>query len=183
MDDAAGLEQAEAADLFPLVYDELRALAGRYFLRQPEQTIQPTSLVHEAYLRLASPAADGDGPLRFRSRGHFAAVAATAMRQILTDRARRRAAKKRGGGERPVTLTNVGTPSGREVDVIDLDRALTELAELDPRRARVVELRYFGGLTVPEVADHLGLSPRTVELDWRGARAWLAARLDRGGEA
>jgi RNA polymerase sigma factor (sigma-70 family) len=77
----------------------------------------------------------------------------------------------------------VGTPSGREVDVIDLDRALTELAELDPRRARVVELRYFGGLTVPEVADHLGLSPRTVELDWRGARAWLAARLDRGGEA
>lgn len=175
--------EAEAAELFPLVYEELRALAGRYFLRQPEQTIQPTSLVHEAFLRLATPSAEAGAPPRFRSRGHFAAVAATAMRQILTDRARRRAAKKRGGGERPVTLTNVGTPSGREVDVIDLDRALTELAQIDPRRARVVELRYFGGLTVPEVAEQLGRSVRTVELDWRGARAWLATRLGRGEDA
>jgi RNA polymerase sigma factor (TIGR02999 family) len=168
---------ADASELFPLVYEELRSLAGRYFVRQPAQTIQPTSLVHEAFLRLADPGSSGG---RFRDREHFCAVAATAMRQILVDRARRRSAQKRGGEARPVTLVSgLASAPGPDLDVIDLDRALTELAAVDPRRARVVELRYFGGLTTEEIARQLGRSTRTVELDWRGARAWLIARLER----
>ena len=163
----------DVATIFPVVYEELRRIAHGYF-RGNEQTLQPTSLVHEAFLRLAQ--SEERGALRINSKSHFCALAATAMRQILVDRARRRLAQKRGGGEQQLTLTGVGT-GAPDVDVIDLDRALSELAARDPRQARIVELRYFGGLTVEEIAEHLSVSTSTVEKSWRGARAWLAVRI------
>lgn len=170
---AAGDRQA-AEDLLPLVYEELRAMAGANMHRQsPAHTLQPTALVHELYLKVTSadPA--------FTNRAHFMAVAATAMRQILTDHARRKRAAKRGGdsGSR-LDLDPGELPAATAaLDAVALDDALTALHALDPRRHRVVELRFFGGLTVEETADLLGVSRSTVEADWRSARAWLAAEL------
>jgi RNA polymerase sigma factor (TIGR02999 family) len=171
--------EAEAkALLVPRVYAELRALAGSYFRGRVAQTLQPTALVHEVYLRLVR--ADGT---EWKDRAHFMAVAATAMRQILTDRARRRVAAKRGGADRErVTLSNVAafTPA---VDVIALDDLLVRLAALDERQARLVELRFFGGLTEEEAAETMGVSLRTVQKDWRKAKAWLLAELEEKTDA
>lgn len=165
---------ASAAALLERVYDELRALAGGYLRRQaPGHTLQPTALVHEAYLRVADRAGSS-----FESRAHFSALCAVAMRCILADHVRRRQAAKRGGVRERVGLTDLDVPGDRPpVDALALDEALTELARRDERQARVVEYRYFGGLTVLEVAEVLGVSRSTVEDDWRMARAWLRVQL------
>lgn len=162
------------AELMEVVYAELRTLAGSYFKGQPTgHTLQPTALVHEAFLRLARVDVD-----KFRGREHFFAVAATAMRQILTSHARARRADKRGGGAAQVTLTNLVVPDEHStVDMVLLDDVLRQLEELNPRQARIVECRFFGGLTVQEIANVLGVSVTTVEKDWRRARAWLATEL------
>src|SRR5947209_8403064 len=161
---------AVADDLLPLVYDELRRLAAGQLAREaPGQTLQPTALVHEAYLRLASGVA-----LAPRDRGAFLAAAATAMRRILIDRARARRAEKRGGGRRraEVDPAEVAAPE-RSAELLALDEALTRLTEKDPRKAKLVELRYFAGLTLAEAAAALEISPATADRDWAFARAWL----------
>jgi RNA polymerase sigma-70 factor, ECF subfamily len=167
---------AAASDLLPLIYNELRGLAGGCFKGQPaDHTLQPTVLVHEAYLRLIRHSGE-----EWKNRAHFFAVAATAMRQILTDHARRRQAEKRGGEWQKLTLENVDVPGGADADaadVITLDDALCRLEALDARKHRVVELRFFGGLSVDEVATVMDLSKTTVENEWRAARAWLSVEL------
>jgi RNA polymerase sigma factor (TIGR02999 family) len=161
--------------LLPMVYDELRRLAGHYLRgERPGQTLQPTALVHEAYLRLLK-----DRPDRWQNRAHFSAIAAHVMRQILIERARARDAQKRGGGVPRVTFDEslpVTAPDGH-VDLIALDGALERLAALDADQARIVELRYFGGMTIEETADAMGISPATVKRHWALARAWLAREL------
>jgi RNA polymerase sigma factor (TIGR02999 family) len=163
------------AELVPQVYSELRALAASYLRGQRrDHTLQPTALVHEAFLRLVRADASA-----WQDRAHFFAVAATAMRQILTDHARRRQAAKRGGAEQ-VRVTLSGVAAGDSpIDLIALNDILTKLAALDERQARIVELRFFGGLTEEEVASALGVSLRTVQKDWRSAKAWLLTELDR----
>lgn len=162
--------------VLPEVYDTLRAMASRLWRsRTPDVSVQPTMLVHEVYLKLAR-----DAERTWSGKAHFTAVAARAMRQVLADRARRRTALKRGGVQSRVTLTGVGV-NDDPVDLIALDAALAELETLDPRRAQVFVLRAMGGLSVDEVADVSGTSPRTVKTDWRIARAWLTARLTEGG--
>ena len=170
-------ESSAANELLPLVYEQLRALAGSYFRGQPgDHTLQPTALVHEAYIKLINPYSIADKS--YRGRAHFMAVAATAMRQILQDRARRKHSAKHGGDMERVTLDGVHTPTGQSVvDVIALDSALSQLAQVDPRAARIVELRFFGGLTNDEVAQVLDLSTRMIEKEWRRTRAWLSAQL------
>jgi RNA polymerase sigma factor (TIGR02999 family) len=173
--DAANRGDRVAVDrLLPLVYQELRALAGSFFGRQrPDHTLQPTALVHEAYLRLA----DQTNPL-WQDRRHFFNVAAMAMRQLLTDHARRQKSLKHGGGLARVTLDEAIAPSSLgEIDLVALDEALSKLAELDERQSRIVEIRFLAGLTVEETADVLGVSPRTVKLDWQMAKAWLRREL------
>lgn len=166
-----------ASDLLPLVYDDLRAAAAA-MLRQerPGHTLQPTALVHEAFLRLAGASEPG-----WTSRAHFRAIAAKVMRQILVDHARRRGAAKHGGDMQRVTLDGSapGGPAGLpgELDVLDLHEALEKLARLSPRQAQVVELRVIGGLTVAEAAHVLGVGTTTVDDDWAIARAWLAREL------
>lgn len=171
-------ETGAAARLFPFVYDELRGIAGKWFARPaPNQTLQPTALVHEAFMHLVDQT-----QVDWRGRSHFFAVAATAMRQILIQHARRRNAAKRGAGWNRITLSQVAElGSGASFDVLDLDEALTRLARLHERQAKVVELRFFAELKNDEVAEVLGVSPRTVEMDWRTARAWLRSTL-MGGE-
>jgi RNA polymerase sigma-70 factor, ECF subfamily len=164
--------------LMPEAYQELRRLATAYLRRErPGQTLQPTALVHEAYLRLAKAK-----PGRWQNRAHFCAIAANAMRQILVERARARAALKRGGGQPKVTLVeNLDAAGGDNrpapVDLLAVDQALERLAALDAQQARIVELRYFGGLSVEETAEALGISPATVKRDWSVARAFLAQQL------
>jgi RNA polymerase sigma factor (TIGR02999 family) len=164
--------------LMPDAYQELRRLAAAYLRRErPGQTLQPTALVHEAYLRLAK-----DKPGRWQNRAHFCAIAANAMRQIRVERARARAALKRGGGQPKVTLVeNLDAAGGDNrpapVDLLAVDQALERLAALDAQQARIVELRYFGGLSVEETAEALGISPATVKRDWSVARAFLAQQL------
>jgi RNA polymerase sigma factor (TIGR02999 family) len=169
-----GGDSAAAAKLLPLVYDQLRAVARSYFRRQPaDHTLQPTALVHEAYLRLVSRKEE-----KWGSRAHFFAVASRAMRQILINHAERRAAAKRGGDRQKLTLSEGLTPAQAcEVDLLALDEALTRLSTLSERMGRVVELRFFGGLTVEEAAHVLRVSRRTIEGDWETARAWLAREL------
>lgn len=171
-DNDAGAREA----LLRLLYSDLRAQASRYFRAQrANHTLQPTALVHEAFMRIA-----GNANISFEGRSHFLAVAAMAMRNVLADHARRRRAEKRGGAERErVTLTGLGSDDGeRMIDALDLDEALAALQREDERQAKIVELRFYGGLSVDEVAHILGVSPRTVDLDWRMARAWLRNRLD-----
>jgi RNA polymerase sigma-70 factor (ECF subfamily) len=174
----AGTERAphDMASLFEDVYRKLRELAEQRFRRgSPGATLQPTALVHEVYLRLAQQ----DGAA-VHDREHLLAVAALAMRQILIYQARRRHAGKRGGDWARVTLGDVIAPQqDAAVDLLALDRVLTELSGLHPRQARIVELRVFADLTVPEVARVLGVSTATVEKDWRQARAWLRVQLAR----
>ena len=175
-------ERPGAAErLMPLVYEELRALARSFFAAQPaDHTLQPTALVHEAYLRLVKTP-----EVTWSSRAHFFAVAAMAMRQILVNHAEARHAEKRGGKRDRVSLSeaiDVAAPAtvsepDREVTIEALHDALNRLEALDGRQARIVELRYFGGLTVAEVAHVLKVSPSTVEKDWRMARLWLLREL------
>jgi RNA polymerase sigma factor (TIGR02999 family) len=167
---------ASAVDrLLPLVYDELHGLAVRHLARQRAgHTLQPTALVHEAYLRLARR-----DDAEWAGKAHFLAVAAKAMRQILLNHARDRAAAKRGGDLRRVTLDPGLVSTGeRDVDLLALDGALERLARLSERQARVVELRFFGGLTIAETARVLGVGTTTVEDDWFVAKAWMARELE-----
>ena len=171
-------EESAVEKLLPLVYDELRALAGGYMAHEsPAHTLPPTGLVHEAYLRLV-----GADTVEWQSRAHFFRVAARAMRRVLVDHARRRGAGKRGGDLRRVPISraesaSVATVLEADVDFIALDQALTALAGRHGQKARVVELRYFAGLTTEETARVLQVSVATVEREWAFARAWLFRRL------
>jgi RNA polymerase sigma factor (TIGR02999 family) len=167
-------DRSAIARLLPLVYGDLRQKAGSLFRGQnPAHTLQPTALVHEVYLKLAR--SDGQP---WESRRHFMAVAATAMRQVLADHARDRRRQKRGGDVHRVTLQDVpANEPGLDVDLVALDEALAALAVLSERQARIVELRFLAGLNANEIAELLEVSRRTVELDWRVARAWLRQRL------
>lgn len=174
-------------ELMPIVYDELRRIAAGYVSRErPGQTLQATALVNEAFVRLAAERAR-----EFQNRTHFLAIAALSMRQILVQRARARRAAKRGGAPERVTLNDVATPADvmvgferpesqrpGDIDVLALDEALARLAVFDPEQARVVELRYFGGLTVEETAEATGVSPATIKRQWTMARAWLKRALE-----
>jgi RNA polymerase sigma factor (TIGR02999 family) len=163
-----------AARLLPLVYDELRHLAARYMRRERrDHTLQPTALVHEAYLRLIDAS-----QIDWQGKTHFLAVAATQMRRVLADHARAHGARKRGGDARKVTLDDNLAISGQgTLDMLALDEAMEKLARDSPRQSRVVELRYFGGLSVEETARILDVSASTVKGDWRVAKAWLAREL------
>jgi RNA polymerase sigma factor (TIGR02999 family) len=158
------------------VYGELRKIAGGYLRREQHRSIQATELVHDAYLRLLK-----DPHPQWESRSHFLAIAAISMRRLLVERARARHADKRGGDQVQVTLEDhLLASEAQSIDVIALDQALDGLARLDPHQARVVELRYFGGLTVEETADALSISPATVKRHWTMARAWLLRALEHG---
>lgn len=163
--DSAALDQ-----LTPLVYDELRRIAHRYMRQERDgHTLQTTALVNEAYVRLV-----GKERVEWQNRTHFFAVTAQVMRHVLTDYARRRLYDKRGGGAEHIPLEDANAMTQeRAAELIALDEALNELAQLDPRKSRVVELRYFGGLSLEETADVLEVSVMTVRRDWRAAKAWL----------
>jgi RNA polymerase sigma factor (TIGR02999 family) len=162
-----------AAELLPLVYDELRKLAAaRLAEEKPGQTLQATALVHEAYLRLVGTGADRN----WNGRSHFFAAAAEAMRRILVDVARRKLAGKRGANPQRHPLDGLSAPEANE-ELLALDEALRKLAEVDPQKARLVELRYFAGLTGEQAAEVLGISPTTADRHWVYARAWLQAEV------
>jgi RNA polymerase sigma factor (TIGR02999 family) len=169
----SALEQGDpsAAELLlPLVYDELRKLASAKLAEEkPGQTLQATALVHEAYLRLV----DVEKAQHFNSRGHFFAAAAEAMRRILVDNARRKQSKKRGGDCVRVDLDQFTATSERLDEVLDIDAALVGLAQADAQAAELVKLRYFAGLSIPQAATALGISPRSADFLWAYARAWL----------
>jgi RNA polymerase sigma factor (TIGR02999 family) len=160
--------------LIPLVYDELRRLARRHLRRErPDHTLQSAALVNEAYLRLIRQ----EQP-QWQNRAHFFGVAAQLMRHILVDHARNRAAAKRGAGAPRLTLDpEYALPQERDVDLVVLDDALNQLAALDPQQSRVVELRFFGGLSIEETSIVLGISPATVKREWATARAWLRREM------
>jgi RNA polymerase sigma-70 factor, ECF subfamily len=170
----AGGDEHALPELVPRVHRELRRLAGHFLRKErPGNTLQATDLVQEVYLRLVDV-----NQLDWQHRAHFFAVSATLMRRILLDRARRRAAAKRGGRAPVVDLDEAADLSSkRSREMIALDDALNALAEVDPRRARIVELRFFGGLSVKETAEVVKVSPETVMRDWKLARAWLATEL------
>lgn len=161
---------ADARDhLLPLVYDELRKIAGAHLRRErTDNSLQPTALVHEAYLKLV-----GMDRMEWRDRVHFFALSSRLMRQILVDKSRRDSAEKRGGGVTVLAINEVMGAQTRPVDMIALDDALHALARVDERKARVVEMRFFGGLSEEEIGTVLDISARTVKRDWQMARAWL----------
>ena len=170
-------DRGALATLTPLVYAELRRLAARALSRErPDHTLQPTALVHEAFLRLhgGRPASCGD-------RLHFLSLAARLMRCILVDHARSRNAARRGHGALKLPLDGIAEPMASPVDLLDLDAALSELAAVDSRKARVIELRFFGGLSVEETAAVVGVSERTVKREWQISRAWLRREIARLG--
>lgn len=169
-----GGDAAAFAELVPLVESELRRIARRQLGRERRgHTLQTTALVNEAYLRLIDQTR-----VRWQNRAHFYAIAAQSMRRILVSMARARGAEKRGGPVVPLSLEEAGEVAvDRAAELIALDEALQDLADLDPRRAQVVELRYFGGLSVEETATALDISAETVMRDWKRARSWLAAEL------
>ncbi|HEX8096973.1 MAG TPA: sigma-70 family RNA polymerase sigma factor [Pyrinomonadaceae bacterium] len=170
-----GGDQAALDKLMPLVYGELRRLANNYLRRErANHTLQPTALVNEAYLKLVD-----QRNARWQNRAQFFGVAAQLMRRILVDHARTHQAQKRGGSDRQrLSLTNVDRVSAEpDVDLLALHEALNELAELDPQQARIVELKFFGGLSIEEAAEALGVGHATVERDWKMARAWLRSKL------
>jgi len=163
-------------ELMPLVYGELRRLAGHYLrIERPGNTLQTTALVHEAYLRLV-----GQKAVDWQNRSHFLGIAAQMMRRILVDHARRRSARKRDAGAYRIELEDRDPGSGpdREPEILALHEALTELERLDERQARIVEMRFFGGLSVEETAEAVGVSTATVKREWRTARAWLRSEID-----
>jgi RNA polymerase sigma factor (TIGR02999 family) len=172
LDAAAAGDRRAAVDLLPAVYAELRSLAAdRLAGERGGHTLQPTALVHEAYLRLV-------GDQRFEHRGHFFAAAAEAMRRILIDHARMKATRKRGGGGERVDLDpETFAAPDRPDDLLALDEALVQLERNEPQMAALVKLRFFAGLTIPDAAQALGVSPRTADAWWAFARAWLLARI------
>ena len=178
LEDLANGEPGASERLFPLVYDQLRRIASAQ-MRAPRDriTLQPTAVVHEAYLKIV-----GSGRDEWRGRAHFLAAAAKAVRHVLIDAARARQREKRGGGARPVTLlegvTDATPVLATPIDIFDLDEALEKLAEVSPRLAQLVELRYFGGLTLAEMVEATGHARSTVTSDLAMARAWLHARLE-----
>ena len=166
-------DPAAAAHLLPLVYDELRRMAAARMASEPVgQTLDATALVHEAYLRLVG----GDEPRQYADRGHFFAAAATAMRRILIDNARRKRAETRGGAANREPLSDLAAPEPDE-ELLALNEALDKLAAADPQKAKLVELRYFAGLTGEQAAQVLGISPTTADRHWSYARAWLQAEV------
>ncbi len=171
-------DQAALEQLTPLVYSELHQLAHRYLGRERKgHTLQTTALVHEAYLRLID-----QKEVRWQNRAHFFAIAAQMMRRILVDYARSRNVAKRGGDARQVSLDEAMEVSDeRAADVIALDEALKSLSDLDQRKSRIIELRFFGGLSIEETAEVLGVSPGTVMRDWTFAKAWLQREINKGG--
>lgn len=173
LDEYANGNRAVLDELMPMVYAELRRLAHSFLARErKESTLQTTALVHEAYLKLI-----GQRTVDFKNRAQFFALAAQAMRRILLDSARSRTAEKRGNGLK-ISLEDIGEISGNaDVRLIELDTALNELEQFDPDQARIVELRYFGGLTIEETAEVTAVSPATVKREWAMARAWLYDRL------
>jgi len=170
-------DKAALDKLVPVVYQELRRLAGYYMRRErPGHTLQTSALVNEAYMRLVDYR-----QMRWQSRAHFFAVAAQAMRRILVEHARKRHFAKRGGGAVQVSLDEAATvPEKQAADLIALDDALTGLEAIDPRKSRIVELRYIGGLNIEETAEVLGISPATVQREWRAAKAWLYREIKEG---
>jgi RNA polymerase sigma factor (TIGR02999 family) len=171
----AGDQEALEA-LVPLVYKELRDIARRHLQRErPGHTLQSAALVHEAYLRLLD-----QRPFDTDNRAHFLAVASRLMRQILVDHARTHGAAKRGADRRVEIDTSLVLPQVRSTDVVALDDALKDLANLDEQQGRIVELRFFGGLSTEEIADVLGISPSTVKRDWNMAKAWLTRQMKKG---
>ena len=170
-----GHGRTEARDqLMPLVYDELRRLAGRHLRRhRPDPTLQATVLVHEAYLRLV-----GQAPVRWQGRAQFFGLTAHLMRQIIIDHARQHLAAKRGGAACALPLDAAAEWSAEgTADLLALDDALRRLETVDPQQSRIVELRFFGGMTGEEIAECLDISPRTVDREWRAARAWLHSQV------
>jgi RNA polymerase sigma factor (TIGR02999 family) len=171
--------QAAVEKLVPLLYSELRRLAVHYLRRErPNHTLQATALVHEAYLRLVD-----QKQVKWKNRGHFFAVAAQQMRRILVDYSRRRQAVKRGGAQPALTEEIALVPDDRTGEIVMLDEALVKLAALDPRHGRVVELRFFAGLSIEETAEVLGISAATVKREWALAKAWLAREMGKGSAA
>jgi RNA polymerase sigma factor (TIGR02999 family) len=171
-----GGDRAALDALVPVVYKELRRLA-HFELRKerPNHSLQSTALVHEAYFRLV-----GQDLPQWESRTHFFAIAAQLMRQILVDHARRRHASKRGSGVCMLTLDDaVALPQRKDVDIVAIDDALNTLAEVDPRQSRIVELRFFAGLSLKEISDVMGIATATVQRDWTAARAWLHREISR----
>jgi RNA polymerase sigma factor (TIGR02999 family) len=168
-------DQSALEALTPLLYQELRRLARSYMRRErPEHTLQSTALVHEAYMRLI------DQKVEWKSRSHFFAIAAQMMRRILVDHAKKSQTAKRGSGARPLSLAEpLIIPPEPSKDLVALDEALNRLAEHDPQRSQIVELRFFGGLSNEESAAVLGVSPATVQRQWAGARAWLYREISR----
>jgi len=159
--------------LTPLVYDELRQMARTYLrLERPDHTLQATALVHEAYLRLID-----QHSVSWQNRAHFFGIASQMMRRILVNHALTRAAEKRGGGEKIALNEAIEFAQQSDIDLIALDEALQELERLDPQQTRIVELRFFGGLSIEETAAALGVSPATVKRDWSTARLWLRRKL------
>jgi RNA polymerase sigma-70 factor, ECF subfamily len=167
-------DQEAASKLMPLVYNELRRLAGGYMRRErPEHTLQATALVHEAYLKLVQQRS-----VDWQGKAHFFGIAAQLMRRILIDHARGHLREKRGGAKPVVPLDEALVFSaGQSAEMVRLDEALERLAKLDPRQSKIVELRFFGGLSVEESAEFLGISPKTVKRDWSVAKAWLLGEL------
>jgi RNA polymerase sigma factor (TIGR02999 family) len=172
----SGGEGDALAELMPVVYGELRRLARQYMNREgPNRSLETTALVHEAYLRLID-----QERVKWQNRAHFFGISAQLMRRILVDMARARRAQRRGGSLKPLSLDEAAEVSKtREPELLALDDALTELAKVDERRSRVVELRFFGGLTVEETAEVLKVSPDTVLREWKRAKAWLYCALDK----
>lgn len=164
---------ASGGELLSIAYGELKALAATYLRNERvDHTLQPTALVHEAYVRLENSAA------KWTSRAHFFATAARAMRNVLVDHARRRGAQRRGAGNSCVSLDSIDVPDvRRQMQVLELDDLLNRLAELDARRAKVVEMKFFAGMTNEQIAEALGVARSTVADDWTVARAWLTAEL------
>lgn len=168
-------DSSAISGLLPLVYDDLRQRAAGYLRNErKDHTLQPTALVHEAYLKLVN-----QSQARWKDRAHFLAVAAEAMRRILVDHARGKLAEKRDGGRRLTLDDAADLPTPISGELVELDAALKRLNERSERQARIVELRYFGGMSIEEVAQVLDVSPRTVSGDWLVARAWLQRELDR----
>ncbi len=170
-------DESASTTLLPILVSELRQLAKRHFARErPENTLQPTALVNEVYLKLFR-----SGTPDWNNRDHFFAIAARAMRQIMIDQARRRQSEKRGGANQAVTLDEaMAVAAGIDLELLDLHDGLEQLEQLDPRQSKIVELRYFLGLEVAEVATILGISQSSVEREWRAGRAWLGRHLRKG---
>ncbi len=167
-------DEEAAVRLLPLMYDQLKSLARGYFRgERRDHTLQPTALVHEAWVKMIEQSGIG-----FRNRAHFVGLAAHVMRRVLVDYAREHGAAKRGGKARKVTLIESDSVSEPNLELLALDEALSSLAELDPRKAKIIELRFFGGLSIEETAGVLKISRKTVVREWQRARAWLYSQLD-----